>query len=114
LVATYRAGKLVMVRDEGDHFNTHYRTFQSPMKCAQSAFACVRVGTANTPLQAVRTPALTIDMNIPRTTGIMAYDDYQLSGRSGRGLGVRICVLRYAYCQVHRRRIYKGFDVLRL
>jgi hypothetical protein len=31
LVTTYQAGKLVMVRDEGDHLNTHYRSFQSPM-----------------------------------------------------------------------------------
>jgi hypothetical protein len=37
---TYQAGKLVMVRDEGDHLNTHYRTFQGRMKCAESAFAC--------------------------------------------------------------------------
>ena len=25
LVTTYQAGKLVMVRDEGDHLNTHFR-----------------------------------------------------------------------------------------
>ncbi len=34
LVTTYQAGKLVMVRDEGDHLNTHYRAFQSPMGLA--------------------------------------------------------------------------------
>jgi uncharacterized protein (TIGR03032 family) len=34
LVTTYQAGKLVMVRDEGDHLNTHYRTFPSPMGLA--------------------------------------------------------------------------------
>jgi uncharacterized protein (TIGR03032 family) len=34
LVTTYQAGKLVMVRDEGDHLNTHYRSFQSPMGLA--------------------------------------------------------------------------------
>jgi uncharacterized protein (TIGR03032 family) len=33
-VTTYQAGKLVMVRDEGDHLNTHYRAFQSPMGLA--------------------------------------------------------------------------------
>ena len=33
-VTTYQAGKLVMVRDEGDHLNTHYRSFQSPMGLA--------------------------------------------------------------------------------
>jgi uncharacterized protein (TIGR03032 family) len=36
LVTTYQAGKLVMVRDEGDHLNTHYRTFKSPMGLALS------------------------------------------------------------------------------
>ena len=30
LVTTYQAGKLVMVCDEGDHLNTHFRTFQAP------------------------------------------------------------------------------------
>src|SRR5262249_44098311 len=34
LVTTYQAGKLVVVRDEGDHLNTHYRAFQSPMGLA--------------------------------------------------------------------------------
>src|SRR5499426_4421498 len=34
LVTTYQAGKLVLVRDEGDHLNTHYRSFQSPMGLA--------------------------------------------------------------------------------
>jgi uncharacterized protein (TIGR03032 family) len=34
LVTTYQAGKLVIVRDEGDHLNTHFRTFQAPMGLA--------------------------------------------------------------------------------
>jgi uncharacterized protein (TIGR03032 family) len=34
LVTTYQAGKLVMLRDEGEHLNTHYRTFPSPMGLA--------------------------------------------------------------------------------
>ena len=34
LVTTYQAGKLVMLRDEGDHLNTHYRTFEAPMGLA--------------------------------------------------------------------------------
>src|SRR6478736_2263780 len=34
LVTTYQAGKLVIVRDEGDHLNTHYRSFPSPMGLA--------------------------------------------------------------------------------
>ena len=36
LVTTYRAGKLVLVRDEGDHLNTHFRGFQAPMGMALS------------------------------------------------------------------------------
>jgi hypothetical protein len=34
LVTTYQAGKLVMVRDEGDHINTHFRNFRAPMGLA--------------------------------------------------------------------------------
>src|SRR5580692_3057055 len=34
LVTTYQAGKLVMVRDEGDHLNTHFRTLRAPMGLA--------------------------------------------------------------------------------
>src|SRR5262245_7633673 len=34
LVTTYQAGKLVMVRDDGDHLNTHFRAFQAPMGLA--------------------------------------------------------------------------------
>jgi uncharacterized protein (TIGR03032 family) len=34
LVTTYQAGKLVMVRGEGDHLNTHFRGFQAPMGLA--------------------------------------------------------------------------------
>jgi uncharacterized protein (TIGR03032 family) len=34
LVTTYQAGKLVLVRNEGDHLNTHFRTFQAPMGLA--------------------------------------------------------------------------------
>jgi uncharacterized protein (TIGR03032 family) len=34
LVTTYQAGKLVMVREEGDHLNTHFRAFPAPMGMA--------------------------------------------------------------------------------
>jgi hypothetical protein len=34
LVTTYQAGRLVMVRDEGDHLNSHFRTVQAPMGLA--------------------------------------------------------------------------------
>ncbi len=34
LITTYQAGKLVMVRDEGEQLNTHFRTFKAPMGLA--------------------------------------------------------------------------------
>src|SRR6202021_2245616 len=34
LVTTYQAGKLVLVREEGAHLNTHFRGFQAPMGMA--------------------------------------------------------------------------------
>lgn len=34
LVTTYQAGKLVMLRPEGDHLNTHFRSFSKPMGLA--------------------------------------------------------------------------------
>ena len=34
LVTTYQAGNLVLVRDEGDRLNTHFRAFQAPMGLA--------------------------------------------------------------------------------
>ena len=36
LVTTYQAGKLVVVRDDGEHINTHFRNFPSPMGLALS------------------------------------------------------------------------------
>jgi uncharacterized protein (TIGR03032 family) len=45
LVTTYQAGKLVMVRSEGDHLNTHFRNFQRPMGLA-SGGSRLAVGTA--------------------------------------------------------------------
>jgi hypothetical protein len=34
LVTTYQAGKFVLVRDEGEHLNTRFRSFQAPMGLA--------------------------------------------------------------------------------
>src|SRR5262249_11480211 len=47
LVTTYQAGKLVLVRDEGDHLNTHFRTFPTPMGLALAdGGARLAIGTA--------------------------------------------------------------------
>ena len=38
-ITTYQAGKLVIVRADGDRLNTHFRTFQAPMGLALAAIA---------------------------------------------------------------------------
>jgi uncharacterized protein (TIGR03032 family) len=58
LVTTYQAGKLVMVRDEGDHLNTHYRSFQSPMGLALNRDR-LAIGTMIQVWEYVDVPAVT-------------------------------------------------------
>jgi uncharacterized protein (TIGR03032 family) len=60
LVTTYQAGKLVIVRDEGDHLNAHFRVFKAPMGMAVSGDR-LAIGTAiqvwefvNVPVAATR------------------------------------------------------------
>jgi hypothetical protein len=56
LVTTSQAGKLVVVRDEGDHLNTHFRAFQAPMALAGDRLA---VGTKIQVWELVDVPAVT-------------------------------------------------------
>jgi hypothetical protein len=58
LVTTYQAGKLVMVRDEGDHLNTDFRGFQAPMGMALSGDR-LAVGTKIPVWEFVDVPAVT-------------------------------------------------------
>ncbi len=58
LVTTYQAGKLVMVRDEGDHLNTHFRGFQAPMGMALNGDR-LAVGTKIQVWEFVDVPAVT-------------------------------------------------------
>src|SRR3954451_21710818 len=58
LVTTYQAGKLVLVRDEGDHLNTHFRAFQAPMGMALSGDR-LAVGTKIQVWEFVDVPAVT-------------------------------------------------------
>jgi uncharacterized protein (TIGR03032 family) len=47
LVTTYQAGKLVIVRAQGDQLNCHFRAFKSPMGLAQTdTGARLAIGTA--------------------------------------------------------------------
>ena len=56
LVTTYQAGKLVMVRDEGDHLNTHFRAFQAPMGLALADGGRLAIGTTHPGLGVPRRP----------------------------------------------------------
>src|ERR1700749_1344346 len=58
LVTTYQAGKLVMVRDEGDHLNTHFRAFPAPMGMALAGDR-LAVGTTIQVWEFVDVPAVT-------------------------------------------------------
>jgi uncharacterized protein (TIGR03032 family) len=62
LVTTYQAGKLVMVRDEGDHLNTHFRTLQAPMGLALEG-SRLAVGTTVQVWEFVDVPAVTAKLN---------------------------------------------------
>jgi uncharacterized protein (TIGR03032 family) len=64
LVTTYQAGKLVMVRDEGDHLNTHFRTFQAPMGLALEGTR-LAVGTSIQVWEFVDVPAVTAKLDPP-------------------------------------------------
>jgi uncharacterized protein (TIGR03032 family) len=64
LVTTYRAGKRVMVRDEGDHLNTHFRAFQVPMGMALSGDR-LAIGTHIQVWEFVDVPAVTATLDPP-------------------------------------------------
>jgi uncharacterized protein (TIGR03032 family) len=64
LVTTYQAGKLVMVRDEGDHLNTHFRTFQAPMGLALGG-GRLAIGTTIQVWEYVDVPAVTAKLEPP-------------------------------------------------
>src|SRR3954451_21377747 len=64
LVTTYQAGKLVIVRDEGDHLNTHFRGFQAPMGMALSGDR-LAVGTKIQVWEFVDVPAVAAKLDPP-------------------------------------------------
>src|SRR5262245_33327623 len=64
LVTTYQAGKLVMVRDGGDHLNTHYRAFQAPMGMALDGDR-LAVGTTLQVWEYVNVPAVAARLDPP-------------------------------------------------
>jgi uncharacterized protein (TIGR03032 family) len=64
LVTTYQAGKLVLVRDEGDHLNTHFRAFPAPMGMALAGDR-LAVGTKVQVWEFVDVPAVTARLDPP-------------------------------------------------
>jgi uncharacterized protein (TIGR03032 family) len=64
LVTTYQAGKLVMVGDEGDHLNAHFRAFQAPMGMALAGDR-LAVGTTIQVWEFVDVPAVAARLNPP-------------------------------------------------
>ena len=64
LVTTYQAGKLVMVRDEGDHLNTHFRAFQAPMGLALQG-GRLAIGTAIQVWEFVDVPVVAARLESP-------------------------------------------------
>jgi hypothetical protein len=64
LVTTYQAGKLVMVREEGDHLNAHFRVFQAPMGLAVGGTR-LAVGTTLQVWEYVDVPAAAAKLDPP-------------------------------------------------
>jgi uncharacterized protein (TIGR03032 family) len=64
LVTTYQAGKLVLVREEGDHLNTHFRTFQAPMGMALAGDR-LAIGTKMQVWDYVDVPAVAAKLDPP-------------------------------------------------
>lgn len=64
LVTTYQAGKLVLVRDEGDHLNVHFRSFTAPMGMALDGDR-LAIGTSTQVWEFVNVPAVAAKLDPP-------------------------------------------------
>jgi uncharacterized protein (TIGR03032 family) len=64
LVTTYQAGKLVIVRDEGDHLNAHFRVFHAPMGMALAGDR-LAIGTSIQVWEYVNVPAVALKLEPP-------------------------------------------------
>jgi uncharacterized protein (TIGR03032 family) len=64
LVTTYQAGKFVIVRDEGDHLNAHFRAFQAPMGMALIGDR-LAIGTSLQIWEYVNVPAVAARLDPP-------------------------------------------------
>jgi uncharacterized protein (TIGR03032 family) len=64
LVTTYQACKLVIVRDEGERLNTHFRVFQAPMGLALDSNR-LAIGTATQVWEYVDVPSVAVRLDPP-------------------------------------------------
>jgi uncharacterized protein (TIGR03032 family) len=64
-VTTYQAGKLVLVRDDGDQLNTHFRAFQAPMGMALDGDR-LAIGTQIQVWEFIDVPAVAARLDPPR------------------------------------------------
>jgi uncharacterized protein (TIGR03032 family) len=64
LLTTYQAGKLVLVRNEGDHLNTHFRGFAAPMGLALQGDR-LAIGTTIQVWEFCDVPAVTAKLDPP-------------------------------------------------
>ncbi|WZO99345.1 TIGR03032 family protein [Isosphaeraceae bacterium EP7] len=64
LVTTYQAGKLVLIREEGDHLNAHFRGFPAPMGMALDGDR-LAVGTKMQVWEFVNVPAVAARLEPP-------------------------------------------------
>lgn len=64
LVTTYQAGKLALIRDEGDHLNAHVRSFPGPMGLAVDGDR-LAIGIRSMVWEFVNVPAVAAKLNPP-------------------------------------------------
>lgn len=58
VVSTYQAGKLIIIRSDGDAINTHFRVFSKPMGLAGD-YSRLTVGTTHQICELRNVPAVT-------------------------------------------------------
>lgn len=93
MITTYQAGKLVFVRPDGEHLNTHYRNFERPMGLAADAER-IALGLAHEIIEFRNTPAVAPRLHdpprhdgvfLPRRTHVTGHIDIHEMAWDGDG-----------------------------
>ncbi|MEC4806643.1 MAG: TIGR03032 family protein [Jaaginema sp. PMC 1079.18] len=64
IVSTYQAGKVILVRSDGDRLNTHFRLFNKPMGLAANR-SRIAIGTATEVIELYNMPAVAVKLDPP-------------------------------------------------